>query len=160
EAVRPVQGLLHTLQAIPENLVFGNLGLAVQTTGAQGAVLTLGLVALWLSRLGPWRHASGKNADRTGKPGATRAESGAISPLECTGAALVVGSYLIEWSFRGSMDHRDLRTINMRFVVPWYDVIPQIGTVLLLAGWWSGFRPAATQPRPATKPKSLTTWES
>ncbi len=44
EAVSPVQGLLHTLQAIPENLAFGNLGLAVQTTPAQGAVLTLGLI--------------------------------------------------------------------------------------------------------------------
>ena len=36
EAARPVEGLLHTAQAIPENLILGNLGLKAQTTPVQG----------------------------------------------------------------------------------------------------------------------------
>jgi hypothetical protein len=35
------------------------------------------------------------------------------------------------------MDYQYLRTINLRFVVPWYDAIPQIGAVLVMAGWWN-----------------------
>ena len=46
-AANPVQGLLHTCQAIPENLVFANLGLTVHTTASQGVLLT----ALLVSRL-------------------------------------------------------------------------------------------------------------
>src|SRR5207302_6744372 len=41
QAVNPVQGVVSTSQAIPENLVFGNLGLEVETTPIQGLVLTL-----------------------------------------------------------------------------------------------------------------------
>ncbi len=63
---------------------------------------------------------------------ATHGRQSGLSPLECAGAALVVGSYLFEWTFRGYMDYQYLRTLNMRFMVPWYDVIPQIGAVL----WW------------------------
>jgi hypothetical protein len=44
----------------------------------------------------------------------------------------VVGSYLIEWSFRGYLPFSSLRG-----VVPWYDTIPQLGAVLFLAGWWA-----------------------
>jgi len=36
EAARPVEGLLHTAQAIPENLILGNLGLKAQTTATLG----------------------------------------------------------------------------------------------------------------------------
>jgi hypothetical protein len=140
QALRPIQGALHTAQAIPENLVFGNLGLGVQTTPAQGVVLTLGLVLLWTRRLwkmpAPW-----KAADETPVP--NRRASGSrppISPLECAGAALLVGTYLVEWSFRGYESFENLRTLNLRFIVPWYDAIPQFGAVLLLAGWWSAVR--------------------
>ncbi len=38
-----------------------------------------------------------------------------------------------------------LRTINVRFLVPWYDAVPQIGAVLLAAGWWSA-APCAASP--------------
>ena len=47
EAARPVEGLLHTAQAIPENLVLGNLGLKAQTTPAQGVMISLILLGLW-----------------------------------------------------------------------------------------------------------------
>ena len=74
EAIRPVEGLLHTAQAIPENLVLGNLGLKVHTTETQGVVLTLLLLGAWCSPR--WRQ------------GRLRA----FNPLECTGAALVLGA--------------------------------------------------------------------
>ena len=41
EAAQPVEGFLHTAQAIPENLILGNLGLKAQTTQSQGLILTL-----------------------------------------------------------------------------------------------------------------------
>ena len=64
-----------------------------------------------------------------------------LSPLECTGFAIVMAAYLVEWTFRGYMDFRYLRTINVRFTVPWYDAVPQIGAVLLIAGLWNRCRP-------------------
>ncbi len=63
EALHPLQGLLHTGQSIPENLVFGNLGLTVLTTQSQGAVLTLALFVLWSSRWWRWRLRSTKSVD-------------------------------------------------------------------------------------------------
>ena len=50
-AANPVQGLLHTCQAIPENLIFANLGLTVQTTASQGVLLTLAVFLAWTSRV-------------------------------------------------------------------------------------------------------------
>ena len=144
KAFSPARGLVHTLQAIPENLVFGNLGLAVQSTQAQGAVLTLGLVALWLGSSWLKRADSGRKNDGPEPRGETRASGWDEGPLECAGAALVVGSYLIEWTFRGYLDFRYLRTLNMRAVVPWYDLIPHIGAVLFAVGWWSRTRPVET----------------
>ena len=122
-AVSPVQGLLHTCQAIPENLIFANLGLTVQTTASQGVLLTAALFLAWTSRLWLGR----------------RKEDGArlFGPLESAGAALVIAAYAVEWTFRGYLDYQFLRTINLRFIVPWYDSIPQIGTGLFLAGWWN-----------------------
>ena len=59
---------------------------------------------------------------------------------------LVIGAYLMEWTFRqGYLEFKFLRTINLRFLVPWYDVVPQIGVILFAAGWWSAKRPAATK---------------
>jgi hypothetical protein len=75
--------------------------------------------------------------------------------LECAGAALVLGSYWIEWVFRGYMDYYLLRPVSLRLYVPWYDVVPQIGAVLLVTCWWAAARPgwaglaaASTRPFP------------
>jgi len=156
EAINPLQGLLHTGQAIPENLVFGNLGLTVFTTQSQGALLTLGLFVLWASRWWRWRSQSRKAMDLTDDPGSIPPRVPLFEPLECAGAAIIVGGYLMEWSFRGYLEYRFLRTINLRFVVPWYDVIPQIGAVLLAAGWWSAARRDEAKPPLLARPSALT----
>ncbi|MEO6810531.1 MAG: hypothetical protein ABI353_15555 [Isosphaeraceae bacterium] len=117
EAINLVQGLWHTLQAIPENLVIGNLGLATESTPTQGAVLTLLLALVWVGNL--WKARRRPN------------------PLECSGATLVLVSYYVEWSFRGYLPFSSLRGP----IVPWYDSIPHIGAVLFAAGWWSGRPP-------------------
>jgi len=146
EAATPTQGLFHTAQAITENLMFGNLGLTVHTTPTQAAVLTAGLVLFWSRRW--WFRLF---------PTSRAADLPRLQPLECAGAALVLSSYLIEWTFRGYMDYRFLRTINLRFIVPWYDAIPQIGLGLFFAGWWDATRPnLARRPRPATPHRPLT----
>ena len=59
----------------------------------------------------------------------------------------MIAAYAVEWTFRGYMDYQFLRTINLRFIVPWYDSIPQIGTVLFLAGWWHSRRTKAGDRR-------------
>jgi hypothetical protein len=142
-AANPVRGLLHMCQAIPENLIFGNLGLTVQTTASQGALLSVALFLAWTSRM--WfRHRKGEGARRFG-------------PLESAGVVLVIAAYAVEWTFRGYLDYQFLRTINLRFIVPWYDSIPQIGVVLLLAGWWqerqskTGDRDLAARTKPPTQ---------
>ena len=122
EAARPRAGLLHTAQAIPENLVFANLGLRVRTTQTQGMVLTLSMIGFWLAK----RLRQGGIA--------------ALNPLECAGLALVLGSYFGEWTVRGYFDYYLLRTLSLGFIVPWYDTIPQIGAVLFVAGWIKGPR--------------------
>jgi hypothetical protein len=152
EVVRPVQGLLHTARAIPEHLAFGNLGLAVQTTPAQGAILTLALLGLWLSSRN-WC-----KADRQRHSGGSHPRWWVPSPLESAGAAIVIGSYTIEFAYRGYMDYQYLRTINMRFVVPWYHVIPQIGAVLWFAGWWSERNLSVTRAPAVLQKRSLTRW--
>ncbi|WP_165232363.1 hypothetical protein [Aquisphaera insulae] len=126
EAAKPVEGLLHTGQAIPENLILGNLGLKAQTTATQGLTITAAIVGIWaFGRL-------------------RRGGLAAFNPLECAGLSLVFGSYLVEWTVRGYMPFRYLRTINMGMIVPWYDVVPQVGAVLFAAGWIAGPRgPAA-----------------
>jgi hypothetical protein len=116
QAFKPVPGVVYTLQAIPENLVLGNLGLIAETTELQGAVLSLALIATWAwSRSPCWR----------------------FNPLESAGVVMVLGSYFFEWSVRGYKPYPELRLV----VVPWYDGIPQIGAVLFAAGWCSGSRP-------------------
>ncbi len=137
EALHPLQGLLHTGQSIPENLVFANLGLTVLTTQSQGAVLSLALFVLWSSRWWRWRLRSTKSVDGSDEFGSMPRPPPRFNPLEWTGAAMIIGGYLMEWSFRGYLEYQFLRTINARFLVPWYDAVPQIGAVLLVAGWWS-----------------------
>jgi hypothetical protein len=121
-AAKPIQGLIHTCQAIPENLIFANLGLSVQTTESQGVLLTTLLLLAWAGSAWARRRAS--------------KSTGFFGPLELAGATIVITAYAVEWTFRGYMDYQYLRTINLRFIVPWYDSIPQIGTCLFLAGWW------------------------
>ncbi|MBV8486785.1 MAG: hypothetical protein JO161_00765 [Planctomycetaceae bacterium] len=134
EAARPIAGLWHTAQAIPENLVFVNLGLRVRTTPAQGLVLTTVILACWLA--GRWRQ------------GGLRT----LNSLETAGATLALGSYFVEWTVRGYLDYYLLRTLSLPHIVPWYDTIPQIGAVLFVIGWiagprWEGRRPAVLGPR-------------
>jgi hypothetical protein len=136
QAATPTQGLLHTGQAITENLAFGNLGLTVHTTQTQGALLTCCVLLFWSSRC--WMNWF--------QP-AKAVKHPPLRPLECAGVALVLSSYLIEWTFRGYMEYQFLRTINLWFIVPWYDAIPQIGLVLMIAGWWD-----AAQTHPAASP--------
>lgn len=131
EAIEPVQGVLHTLQAIPENTVLGTLGLTGETTQSQGVALSLAIAAAWLwSRRVGWR----------------------FNPLELTGVALLLASYLLEWTVRGYLPFSSLRGI-----VPWYDAIPQIGAVLFAIGWWTGAKPKGIPPTvaPATRQGGL-----
>jgi hypothetical protein len=111
EALSLPRGVTHTLQAIPEDLVLGNLGLWPKTSVEQGDVLTAVLAIAWL-----W------SCRRFGRP----------SPLECAGLALFTISYFVEWSFRGYLPFSSLRG-----VVPWYDTIPHLGFVLFAAGCWA-----------------------
>jgi hypothetical protein len=151
EAMNPIQGAITTAQAIPESLVFANLGLDAMTTPIQGIVLTLGVLLLWASCR--WRHPAA-DARRPSWP------TFAFNPLECAGAALVLGCYLLEWTFRGYFEYHNLRTLNPYAIVPWYDVVPQIGAILFAVGWWSGPHhpagaiPGASHSRPAPPTRS------
>jgi len=156
EFIRPVHGLLRTVQSIPENLAFGNLGLAVETTPAQGALLTLGLAGFWISRLSLRGRYSGLKANQSRPFGVARALHLGISPLERAGIALVVGCYLGEWTFGPATEHRTFRTYNLHFVFPEFHAIPQIGAVLWLVGWWSEMMSATLESPLATKLKPLT----
>jgi hypothetical protein len=160
EAMNPIQGAITTVQAIPENLIFANLGLDAMTTPIQGVVLTLGLLLLWTSRRrrrpedddgqAAVATASAPSRSIRGGPAARRVSwpTFAFNPMECAGAALVLGCYLLEWTFRGYFQYHNLRTLNPYAIVPWYDVLPQVGAALFAVGWWSGpFRPAATVGR-------------
>src|SRR5262249_55032417 len=156
EAVKPLQGAISTVQAIPENLVFANLGLEVETVPIQGIVLTTGLILFWISRRwnGPFR--AGPLGTRPSLTNPASALTWAFTPMEAAGAALVLSSYFIEWAFRGYLEYHNLRTLNLRAIVPWYDVIPQIGAVLFVTGWWSGPHRAAGLKPPRNRPIPLT----
>jgi hypothetical protein len=139
-AIRPVEGFFHTTQSIPENLLFGNLGLTAFTNQMQGVLITFMLILVWSRRWWTslpylWRSVEslppGERYHFLAYP--TR-------PLECAGAALVVGGYMMVWLFRGYLEFKFLRTINLHFLVPWYDAIPQIGFVLVATGWWSAWQ--------------------
>ena len=116
EAVSPLQGAFHTIQAIPERLVCGDLGLATETTLGQAVILVAGLAFFWA-----W----------------TRRNRLWPNPMEAAGATLVVLPYWVLWTFRGYLPFSSLRGF-----VPWYETIPQIGAALFAAGWWSGARGA------------------
>ena len=166
EAVNPIQGAISTAQAICEGLIFANLGLDTRTTPIQGLVLTVGLILLWAScrlRRHPRSETTGPAAPSDAPPPSLPATLkppprglswpwSAFNPLECAGAAIVLGSYLMEWTFRGYLEYEQMRTITPYVVVPWYDLIPQIGAVLFAVGWWSGpRRSAGPPPHPADR---------
>jgi hypothetical protein len=178
EAANPIQGAITTAQAIPESLIFANLGVDAETTPIQGFALTLGLIALWASRR--WRRNPGAHAALSAgalaiAPEASRPvpagasprpalPSFAFNPLESAGAAIVLGCYLLEWTFRGYFEYHNLRTISPYVIVPWYDLIPQVGAVLFAVGWWTGpFRAAGPalrgderRPAPPLRSAALT----
>jgi hypothetical protein len=166
QALNLDMGVSHTLQAIIERLIFGNLGLDVRADPAQAAVLGLAIAACWAAQrrrsgskgldplalftalaalggvLGVVRIAlAGRGALDAEAPLCWAALGGLATlvlsargrPLERAGAALVLGSSLLEWSFRGYLPFSSLRG-----VVPWYDAIPQLGAVLFAAGALAG----------------------
>jgi predicted outer membrane lipoprotein len=177
EAANPVQGAITTAQAIPENLILANLGLEAETTPIQGIALTLGLLLFWVSRRwqrqpeAPWFGSAGPAAFPSSSDAASPGPPArrpswltlAFNPLECAGAAIVLGCYLLEWTFRGYFEYHNLRTLSTYVIVPWYDVIPQVGLALFAVGWWSGpRRPAAPilrtadrRPTPPTRAAAL-----
>ncbi len=115
EAVRPHLAPLYTIQAIPERLLLGELGLVTAATFEQSAAIMAAIGVAWL-------------ATRRSAP----------SPLEAAGASLTVGSYLILWTFRTYLPFSSLRG-----QLPWYDAIPTVGAVLFASGWWAGLLPPA-----------------
>jgi hypothetical protein len=111
---RPVQGLLHTAQTLVEVCFLGNLGLEATTTPGQAIAILAGLIAVHALSRGGWRR---------------------INPLEAAGATIAVGGGLIEYTFRGNMPYESARILG------WYHAIPQLGTLLFAAGWWTAVFP-------------------
>ncbi len=110
---RPIQAILHTFQAIAETLVFANLGLDAITTPMQSVALVCVLVGLWA-----W----------------SRGGFNKINPLEASGGAVAVGSYLLVYFFRGNFAFSNLRSLV------WYNAIPQVGAAVFTAGCWNALR--------------------
>jgi len=117
---KAAQAVRSTAIAIPEVLVLRNLGIDAALTGAQGVVFCFAL-GWWWSRSG----------------------CGRASRLEAAGSALVVGSYLMVYYFRGYMPYEDMRPVG------WYHGIPEIGAVLFATGCWSRCRDDADPGHPA-----------
>ena len=111
---RPVQALLHTVQAITETLVVANLGLDAVTSAAQAIGLVAVLAGIWFWSRGGLRR---------------------INALEASGVVVVVGSYLLVYFFRGNFPYSSLRDLG------WYNAIPQVGAAVFAAGWWQSLRP-------------------
>ncbi len=110
---RALWGVFHTAQAIPEALIARNLGLDVVTTASQAVVLCVALGLVW---------------------GWSRRWNARPSPMEASGALMVLLGFLLAYSFRGRFPFSSLRGLG------WYNTIPQVGAVLFVLGWWSGDR--------------------
>jgi hypothetical protein len=120
KAVYPLRAVSYTAQAVPEFLVLRNLGIDAATTAPQGAALCLALLGAWAwSRGAPCR----------------------ANPLEASGAALAVSSFLLVYAARGYEEFDSLRGLG------WYQMMPQVGAVIFASGWWAG-RPGASAPPP------------
>jgi hypothetical protein len=110
---RPVQGVLHSSQAIVEALLLNNLGLDAETAPVQAVVIVACVAGLWYG---------------------TRGRHSRATPLEAAGAVLVIASALSVYFFRGNLPFSSVRK------VAWYHLMPQVGAVLFAAGWWAGIR--------------------
>jgi hypothetical protein len=106
--IRPLNALVYTAQAVPEDLVFRNLGLNVSTDATQGVVLCIVLVLAW-----SW------------------SRGGSIRPnsLEAAGAVMAVVGFELVFLGRGYELFETLRGLG------WYRAIPAVGAVIFLAGW-------------------------
>ncbi len=113
----PVRGALDATRAVPEVLVFQNLGLDVPTGPAQGVVFVLALAAAWA-----WSRSAGARA--WPRP----------NPLEASGATLAAVALWLGLSANGGAP-RDAAA-----------AVPQVGAVLFAAGWWSGQRGTGRDP--------------
>lgn len=111
-SLRPLNALIYTAQAIPEELVLHNLGLKVAVSGPQGLVLCLLVAAAWACTRGvPLRPTA----------------------LEAAGAVMAVFGFLLVCTARSYEQRFDsLRGLG------WYSAIPQVGVILFAAGWWAG----------------------
>jgi hypothetical protein len=110
---RPIQAMLHTAQAIAENLLLANLGIDAIVSPDQAVWLVIALAGVWIWSRG----------------GARR-----IHPLEAAGATVILGSYFLIYTLRGNVPYVSLRGGG------WYHIIAQVGTVLFVAGWWAHLR--------------------
>ena len=110
-AAKAFEAVRSTCMAIPETLVFKNLGIDAPLSAPQALVLCLAIAWFW-SRGGLRRP----------------------NRLEAAGAVMVVGSYLMVFYFRGYMAYEHMR------VVGWYNAIPELGAILFVAGWWARSR--------------------
>jgi hypothetical protein len=119
DATNPIVGIWHTLRAFPEHLILQNLGLEAAVGPIRGLIFTLAFFLIWA-----W----------------TRRAALRPTALEAAGFTLIFLSYFVELSFRGYLPFSSLRGY-----VPWYDAIPHLGFVLLIAGWFAAVHPATFQ---------------
>ncbi len=139
-AARPLGGVLaadavlsHSSQAVCEALILNNLGLDAPTTAGQAIVLGAMLIGLWA-----W---SRRRSDPTASGPWPR-----VNPLEAAGAVMVIATFGLIFASRGTDGgFESLRGLG------WYDAIAELGTVLFVAGWWSGRLPSP----PAGAPEPL-----
>lgn len=146
EAISPARGLVHTAQAVPEVLVFKNLGIDVITTPEQGLVLSAMLLGVWAwSRGRVTRDAEGR----------AMWIPPAIQPLEAAGGVLALSAFWLAYAARGYYSFASLRDLG------WYQAIPELGACLFAAGWWAGLRgidpTLAATSRPACPSRRETT---
>ncbi len=125
-AAKALESVRSTCMAIPETLVFRNLGIDAPLTAPQGLVICLAIAWFWL------------------RGGLRRPNR-----FEAAGAVLVVGSYLMVYFFRGYMAYEHMR------VVGWYNAIPEIGAILFVAGWWAHWR-GSDPAEPTAQPSRWT----
>jgi hypothetical protein len=126
----PVQAMVaHTAQAICEALILNNLGLDATTTAGQALLFCALLAALWY-----WSRRRCRTVDRRRWP--------RPSPLEAAGASLVIVTFGLIFSARGTESNFD----NLR-ALGWYDAMAELGAVLFVCGWCAG---GLTSPRPAS----------
>lgn len=118
-------GLAHTAQAIPEVLILNNLGLNAVTTPPQALALCFILGAGWV--LSRTTRDSSISQDR-----AWRRRIPRLNSLEAAGATLIVTCFVMIYSARGYLSFENLRALG------WYHAIPQLGAVLVAAGWAAG----------------------